>query len=170
MDTDTKQKTVGVASYETQQLAKRLKVAVDAEDYNVIPYSELSAICGFDVQRDGRSYLKSAREIVERDTGRLLAVVPTEGVKLATLEEQTAIAPDVVQRLKRATTKGLKRVARVQMDKLTDEQRRECHTAASVLGAVHLFTKPKSIARIESAVDKAMDKLPIGDTLKLFDK
>jgi hypothetical protein len=165
-----KQKTIGQASYETQQLVAKLKAVVTAENYEVIPYADLSKIIGFDVQRDGYSYLKSAREIVERDTGRLVGIVLGEGVKLLTPEEQVAIGPDSLQRLKRATTKSIKRIGRVQVDRLTADQRLDYHTTASVLGAVHLFTKPRSMAKIEEAVSKTADKLPIGDTLKLFGK
>jgi hypothetical protein len=165
-----KTKTIGAASYETQQLAEKLKAVVTAENYYVIPYSDLSKLIGYDVQREGYNYLKSAREIVERDTGRLIGVVLGEGVKLLTPEEQVAIGPDSLQRLKRATTRSIKRIGRVQVDKLTDDQRLDYHTTASVLGAVHLFTKPKSVAKIEEAVSKTSDKLAIGDTLKLFGK
>lgn len=167
---ERKTKTIGQASYETQQLVEKLKAVVTAENYAVVPYSELSKIIGYDVQGDGYSYLKSAREIVERDTGRLIGVVAGEGVKLLTPEEQVAVGPDTLQRLKRATTKGIRRIGRVQVDRLTDDQRLDYHTTASVLGAVHLFTKPKSVSKIEAAVSKASDKLPIGETLRLFGK
>ena len=165
-----KKKTVGQASYETRQLVQKLTAVVKAESYDVVPYSELSRLIGYDVQRDGYSYLKSAREIVGRETGRLIGVVPCDGVKLLTPEEQVAIGEDSVQRLKRSTSKSIRRIGRVQVDKLTDDQRIDFHTTASVLGAVHLFTKPKSVAKIEDAVSKAADKLAIGDTLKLFGK
>ena len=170
IEQEPKTKVIGQASYETQQLVERLKAVVSAENYDVIPYNELSGLIGFDVQKDGYPYLKSAREIVERETGRLVGVVLGDGVKLLTPEEQVAIGPDSLQRLKRATTRSIKRIARVQVDKLTDDQRIDYHTTASVLGAVHLFTKPKSVSRIEEAVSKSAAKLAIGETLKLFGK
>lgn len=165
---ETKKKTVGIASYETQQLAARLKKAVESDSYEVISYGELTRIIGYDVQAEGRAYLKSAREIVERDTGRLLGVVATEGVKLLTPEEQVAAGHDAITKTKRATSKAIKRIGRVQVDKLTPDQRLDHHVTASVLGAVHLFTSPKSVSKIEGAVQKSADKLAIGDTLKLF--
>jgi hypothetical protein len=39
-----------------------------------------------------------------------------------------------------------------------------------VLGALHLFTRPKSISRIESAVSQQSKTLAIGETVKLFTK
>ena len=170
IEQEQKTKVIGHATYETQQLVDRLKAVVAAENYDLIPYAELSSLIGYDVQRDGYSYLKSAREIVERETGRLVGIVLGEGVKLLTPEEQVAIGPDSLQRLKRATSKSIRRIGRVQVDRLTDDQRLDYHTTASVLGAVHLFTKPKSVAKIEDAVSKAADKLAIGDTLRLFGK
>ena len=169
---ETKKKTVGQACYETQQLVAKLKAIVAAEHYDVVPYQDLSALIGYDVQANGEGYgyLKSAREIVERETGRLIGVVAREGIKLLTPEEQVAICPDTMQRLKRANAKGIRRIGRVQVDKLTEDQRLEYHTTASVLGAIHLFTKPKSVSKIEAAVSAASDKLAIGDTLKLFGK
>ncbi len=168
MEENGKKKTVGISSYETQQLVARLKKQVDTEDYGIVPYSELSALIGFNVQREGYSYLKSAREIVERDTGRLVGVVAGEGVKLLQPEEQVAIGPDTIDRMRRYTTRGIKRVARVQVEKLSEDQKREYHTTSSVLGALHLFTKPRSVAKIGEAVKTASDKLAIGETLKLF--
>jgi hypothetical protein len=167
---EEKTKAIGTATYETQLLADRLKKAAIEDSYEVIPYAELSAIIGADSQREGRAHLVSARRIVERDAGRLFGVVINEGIKLLTVEEQTAIGPDVVQKVKRATHRGIRRVAKAQTDKMTPEQLHEHNTSASVLGALHLFTRPKSISRIESAVSQQSKTLAIGETVKLFTK
>lgn len=170
--TDQKQRErpIGTASYETQQLADRLKKAAAAESYDVIPYSELSQIIAADVQREGRSYLISARRIVERDTGRLFGVVLDRGVKLLEINEQAALGTDYVMRTKRLTRRAVTRLAHAQTEKMSADQLREHHTNASILGAMGLFMRPKSIAKIEDAVDKCSAKLAIGETLKLFEQ
>lgn len=164
-----KKKVIGVASYETQQLVARLTEAVKDECYDIVSYDELTSLIGFNVQNSGRSYLTSAKEIVERETGRLLGTVRNEGVKLLTPEEQASIGTESVTRMRRATSKSIIRVARVQTEKLTHDQLREHHATASVLGALHLFTKPKSVNKIKEAVSPSAGKLAIGDTLKLFE-
>ena len=167
----TEHKVIGQASIESQELFRRLKKAVDADDYAVISYGELSKLAGTDVQRDDRCYLDTARRMAERETGRLFGTVAGEGVKLLTPDEQVAQGSDVVARIRRATKRGITRVGRVQVEKLTDDQRKEYSTNASVLGALYHFSRPKSIEKIGTAVAKQdAGKLAIGDTLKLFAK
>lgn len=167
----TNQKVIGHASIESQEIFRRLKKAVDADDYSVITYEELSALVGTDVRKDERYYLNTGRRIAERETGRLFGVVAGLGVKLLLPDEQVAQGADAVQRIRRATKRSITRIGRVQVDKLNDEQRKEYSTNASVLGALHHFSKPKSVEKIATAVvNHNAAKLAIGDTLKLFAK
>jgi len=157
-------------AYETQQLVERLKKAVTKEDYDVIGYAELSKIAGHDVQNSckGRSRLSSARRICERETGRLLGIVEGVGVKLETVEEQAAEPSHMLNRLKRMSRRSRQRLEKVQYDKLGNDQKIEHGVAASVMGAVELFGRSKSLERLRGAVKTASDKLAIGDTLALF--
>jgi hypothetical protein len=155
-------------SYETQQLAERLKKLSKEEDYRIVPYSELSKIAGHDVQHDpkGRARLMSARKICERETMRLVGVVDGEGVKLLTVEEQASLPGE----LKRFSRRSRGRLEKVQYDKLNNEQRIEHGVSASILGAVEMFGRSKSIERLRGAVKTTSEKLAIGDTLALFGK
>jgi hypothetical protein len=161
---------IKVASYETNQLAERLKKQVAAECYDIIPYEELSNLIGRDVQKDPAAYgyLRTARAICERDTNRLVDAVAGEGIKVLTPHEQAALGAEGIARLKRFTNRRLDRMARVQYDKLEPTEKVQHNLAASVFGAVQLFSRQKSIEKLTSAVQKATDKLAIGDTLKLF--
>jgi hypothetical protein len=159
-------------SYETQQLAERLKKLSKEEDYRIVPYSELSKIAGHDVQHDpkGRARLMSARKICERETMRLVGVVDGEGVKLLTVEEQASLPGVVLGKLKRFSRRSRGRLEKVQYDKLNNEQRIEHGVSASILGAVEMFGRSKSIERLRGAVKTTSEKLAIGDTLALFGK
>ena len=164
-------KVIGHASIEAQEIFRRLKRAVDAEDYGVIKYTELSALVGSDVQREERGYRDTARRMVVRETGRLFGIVVGEGVKLLDIAEQVSTSSDAVARIRRATKRSITRAGRVQVAKLTEDQKKEYSTNASVLGALYHFSRPKSVEKIGTAVAKqASDKLAIGDTLKLFTK
>lgn len=158
------------ASYETQQLTERLKRLVAEENYEVIPYSELSELIDRDVQHDdaARGYLMSARRACERETNRLVDVVPGEGVKLLTPREQALLGPDAIARLRRFTRRRIGRMAKAQFDKMNNDEKLQHNLSASILGAVSLFGRSKSIETVRQAVKACADKLPIGETLKLF--
>jgi hypothetical protein len=165
---EQKQKVLGVAAFESQVLAKRLKEAVEKDCYDVIPYTELSALIGFDVQEDGRGYLNTARQIVERDNERLFGIVRGVGVKLLDVPEQATVGPDAVKKMRKASCKTARRLARVQFDKMNNEQKHQYLTSASAVGAIAMFTSRKATNRIGEAVSTTMSKMTVDDTLKLF--
>lgn len=166
----TDKKVLGVRSYETQQLVIALKKLVATDNYDVLTYAELSRICGKDVQHEGRGNLESAVRAAELETSRLFGTVFKEGVKLMTPKEQPTVATDGLVRIRRAVNRRIKRIGRVQMDKLDSEGRTQLGVAASVLGAMQMFSRPKSVEKIAHAVRQTEERLAIGETLKLFNQ
>jgi len=148
-------------------LVDRLTKLTPAE---VVGYHELAKIAGMDVRPGGKGYdrLSRARLIVERESLFLLGIVPGEGVKRLVPEEQAAIANSSVTGLKRFVRRRGKRLAIVEYGKLNPTQQIQHNMAASVLGAVQLFTRPKSLEKLSGAVHEAHGKLPVGNTLSLF--
>lgn len=165
---EQKQRVLGVAAFESQVLAKRLKESVDKDCYDVIAYTELSALIGFDVQEGGRGYLNTARQIVERDNNRLFGVVKSVGIKLLDVSEQATVGPDAVKKLRKASCKTARRLSKVQFDKMNNEQKHQYLTSASAVGAIAMFTSRKATNRIGEAVSTTMNKMTVDDTLKLF--
>lgn len=160
-------KAIGARTYETQLLTDRLKLLQPDE---VVTYAELSRIAGMDVGRLSKGYtrLASARRITESEAGFLLGPVAGVGIKRLPVAEQAALGPQSVGRLKRFTRRSFRRMALVEYDKLDRQQQAQHNLAASVVGVVQLFTKPKSIEKLSGAVEQTAAKLPIGDTLALF--
>ena len=160
-------RVIGQRAYETQLLADRLLKTQPGE---LVSYEELSKIAGMDVRPGGPGYgrLGSARNIALCEGRILLEPVAGEGIKRIVPEEQAGLGPKYVSTLKRASRRRLRKLAAVEYDKLNDQQRTQHNVAASVLGCVEVFTRPKSLEKLTGAVQQATAKLPIGDTLKLF--
>lgn len=159
------------ATYETQQLVNRLKQLVEANDHNVIPYSELSAIAGGDVQHDSKpkGYLRTARETCEKECNRLFGVVPGIGVKLlAPGQEQAGFANDRLTRMRRASRRSKTRISRIQWDQMKEEDRRLALLALTFVSTVAAFSSPSRLKRLDAEIAKSGAALPVATTLALF--
>jgi len=153
---------------EAQMLARRLIESVEHNDYELISYGVLSVIAGADVTKEMRGCLMTARKIAERETGRLFDCIPRQGIKLLTPQEQASVSDQSMTSLKRLTKRKLWRLERVEFDKLPEEAQTRHSLAASVLGTVALFMRPKSQQKLLGAVTARNGRLAIGDTLRLF--
>jgi len=153
-----------VVSFETQQLADRLK---SLQVGDIVSYEELSRLAGENVQQHS-ARLRSARKMVERDSGFLLAPIRGIGIKRIEPTEQAMIGPNAIQKARRRTNRDLFRMSLVAFDALTDEQKAAHNTAASALGAMELFTRARSLHKLAAAVGNQHERIPVADTLKLF--
>lgn len=167
-------KTVGgkppvfMASYEAKQIAERLIKAAKDERYEPISYDELTAICGYNTRGEGRGYLRTAIKIAEAATNRLFGCVRRVGIKLLEPCEQVAQGTDTVNRIRRASKRGLHRAGKVEYARLTEAEKNEHNTSASLMGALHMLSAPKAVKKITDSVSKASEKLAVDGVLKLF--
>jgi hypothetical protein len=160
-------KAIGARSYETQLLADRLKNLKPAE---VVSYHELATIAGMDVRPGGKGYqrLDRARHIVETESLFLIGTVAGVGVKRLEPDEQAAISDNSIGAVKRLARRRAKKLSIVEYGRLNPTQQNKHNMAASVLGVVQLFTRPKALEKLSGAVHEANGKLPVGNTLSLF--
>jgi hypothetical protein len=115
--------------------------------------------------------LRSAVERAKKQTGKLFVCAPTKGIKLAAAgDEQLAVATDSMQRVKRKLRRTTQDIGRIEQDKLDHQQRVRLHTSASIIGAMLHFTANRSVNKIEQAVAQSSGRLPIEDTLKIFER
>lgn len=159
------------ASYETMQLKARLQRLVDERDYSIVPYAELSAIAGGNVQTDAKygGYLRSARKACENETGRLLGAVRGVGVKLlAPGKEQASVSSDHLSRTKRAARRGRDRILKIQLETLSPQDRHSVLVGLTVAGTLAAFLAPSRLRRLQTAVTQHGAALPLSETLALF--
>ena len=155
--------------FETQLLYDELHKRAVANDHSVITYEELNKLVGGDVQREYYSYLWTAKEAAQKDTGRLFGTVKKLGVKLLTPAEQASEPDAAIRDIRKKTKRRLDRLSRVQYSELPDAAKQRHNVAASVIGALHLMTSASKIKKLEAKVQERREKLDFGDTIKLFE-
>ena len=159
------QKPIGVVSVDTSLLAGELaKTSVG----DVLTYHTMSEKIGRDVQGVARTNLTSARRIVQRENNMVFGAVSGVGVKRLDDVEISATSDDTLARIRRASHRGIKRMACVVVANLNNAQRIEFNTRASALGMLNHVTKSGSMKRLETVVADNQEKLAIGKTLEAF--
>jgi hypothetical protein len=145
----TEKKSIPEMSHEAQMLARRL---AQLEPGETVPYAELDRIIGKPVQQN-RGLLRTARNAVERDYSVVLECVRKEGVRRMRPTEIGAVGVAAVESIRRKARRTRTRIARGTAGRsLSDQAQRQVSLQVSVLGTLELFTRPKSIKKIEERV------------------
>lgn len=137
---------------------------------STVTYAEMEQCIGRPVtpQTQGYSYLASAKRILLRDHGILVDAEPKVGVRICTNEEKLLVSGRHVKRARRAVKRSGQTLRSVEVDRLTDEQRRDLYGRMSIVTGLELLAAPSAVARIAKVVtDHA---LPSAKTLDLFRK
>lgn len=155
-------------SLDAQLLYERLVKAAVGE---LITYEELSAIVGRDVRNDCYSALGTARDIAKGDR-IVFDCVTNEGLKRLDDAQTVSAGAEYISRAKNAAKRGARIVAASRYENLGPADRVKHNTTLSVLGAMELFGKPSSVAKVEKQITQADQngRLSLDDTLKLFGK
>ena len=160
-------KVIGTISFETSATVERLRKATP--DASFIPYSELTALIGRDVQTDGRHNLEAARNIALREHGMNFGVVWNEGVKLMDDTERVSTGEGTKNRIRRLARKGVRNVTSVRnFDALPTDVKVKHHAYVTIFRITDASTRPKKILQIEGEVKEVMRALSMKETLKLF--
>lgn len=133
----------------------------------VIEYGALSALIGRDVQGPARYHLISAMRMLSK-AGKEFGAVRGVGVKRLSSAEVVTVAETHIDRSRQAAKRGMRRLSNADYESLDNAARLRHNTTASVLGAMVLFGKPKSVAKVASAVEQAHAELPVGRVIELF--
>lgn len=160
-------KSIPEASVDTRLLRDRL---LKLNHDETVSYAELSEVIGRDVQTVARSNLASARRMAERE-GVILDAVSRVGIKrLTSGAAADSTGPRIRERIRRAASRGARRIAVIPFAELTAEQRIKTSAEASHLGALRAFAADKQTRKIEQQIDKQQpQQLALAKTIKVFE-
>lgn len=137
----------------------------------IITYEELSDLIGRDVSPNGDAYScqASARRKCLADDGIVIECVRSVGVKRLNDEAVARTGDHSINRIKRESNRGLKRISSVQdFNSLSSEAKISHNAAFSVLGVLAHLTKANHVKKVERAVTSSQAVLPLGQTLRAF--
>jgi hypothetical protein len=135
----------------------------------IVTYMELSAIVGRDVRKDPtRGHLDTARKVVEREDGFVIAAVYGIGLKRllppAVIEQQKAVITSVNRKARRA----MKKLATVPVESLDSKGREDFNTVACHMSMVAATTTQNAAKKLRNEVVKSQQQLPLAKTLDAF--
>lgn len=147
-------------SYDVQQIVERLlKLAVG----ETVEYAELDKLGG-----DNRSKVASARRIIQKENQIVTAAVAGVGIQRLADVEIVKTGATSVAKIRRESQRGMKRLGCVNYNELDNAAKAKHDAAASHLGVLAEFAKPKTIERISDAAAKKIAKLTLDETLAAF--
>lgn len=152
-------------SIETQQLYKRL---LTMNDGDVVPYDELNAIIGDDVQNGARAKLATARQAAYHETKRVYAIVPKIGVKRLTADECSGALSSTVQQTHRRARKAFRQSADMPFEEMSGEAQQAVTLSRTLLHFVAESTSPKKQKALTDGLGDEPEGLGFVKTLQLF--
>lgn len=136
-----------------------------------LSYVDLSTAIGRDVRKDGYGTLNTAKKYVEKEHSILIETVTKEGIKRSA--DYSGTLDRTRKHIKKAAKRSLRRVlaSSIKDTAMSNTDRINVNTQASLLGAVMMFTDNKSVKKLEGSVLANQSKeLPTADTIKEFMK
>ena len=165
-----KRKAINELHTDTRILMNMLTMKLVKEDADIVTYEELSKAIGRDIRNGARGLLATARKHVEQDNGIALVVVRDAGIKKT--RDYPGMMDESMTGIRRRAARMTRRIlGAVASDTLDDDQQNKVSSRLSMLGVIGLFTRRKSVNRIEAKVREIGNKeLPTAETLRLFGK
>lgn len=165
-ETTEKKKAIQELSADTSLLVERLRKVEVGE---TIDYQTLTNVIDRDVRDEASGNFRSALHIVQRDYQIVFGTIRGVGVKRLGDSEKVACADNSIRKIHREAKRGRDKLLCVtDTDKLSNADRIKFNTGIAAFGALHEVTKTKAIERLEAAVKKSADKLPLSSTLQAF--
>lgn len=162
-------RSIGERSYTTDCLLKRLLTASEAMSDEIIPYEELSALAGGDVQGAMRHHLWYARLILRRDHQANAEAVPNRGIRvLIQPPHQLGSTINELGKARAAARRTLEKARCVAVDGLNPQERIRYYAIYSAAGVVHEFAAPKAVRRMERKATERQAVLSFQETIRLF--
>ena len=153
-------------SYEVQSLVERI---TKLEIGETITYEALAAVAGSNPNGERfAGQLASARRIAQADSQIVTGTVRGVGIQRIGGADIVRSGQQSIGRIRRESVRGLKRLACVDYGTLDNAARAKHDAAASHLGVLAEFAKPKTVTRIEAAASDKTQKLTMEETLKAF--
>ena len=135
----------------------------------IITYRELGDLIGRNVQKQARGNLYTAIHMMQREHTIVFGTVKGIGLKRLNDEEVAHTGGGVLQHIKRATTRGIRKLICIEdFNSLPNEAKIKHNASLSILGVFREMTKQKKIKQIESKVNETQLQLPIVKTIEAF--
>ena len=161
--TPAKQAPQFTATVQTRELAERLKRAAVGE---IVPYIDLSRICGFSVQTGkGRKRLDSARDIVRREAEIVFGVVQSQGLKRLDNAEIVNLGPASRKRIARAARRTVKKIVCVDYGALSSSDKIKHNGEMAVLAVIASSARDATVRKISPGVEAGVP--PLAETIRL---
>lgn len=161
------EKTIPEISLNTRMLFERLK---PAQQRDVLTYSELSAVIGLDVQKEGYHHLYSARRKAEVELGMVFEAIENVGIKRlddnGIIASYTDRAVDLTRKKARRYRQKLTKV--VDYNSLPDVSKVKHNATLTVLWFFEKMTQHKRFDKIKQVVSSTHKTLSFDKTLELF--
>lgn len=168
-ETNGKTRSMFEVSIDTKLAFERLQRCTPDE---IVSYKELTELLGRDAQTAGYHNIAQARNMLLRGEGgtpMAFSAVVGVGVKRMADGDLANSGRHYAARIRRTSKRGMQTLAAVSdFDALPNESKIAHNAMVSLLGAIALASKEKSIQKIEIAVDKEQEKLSFAKTLALF--
>lgn len=135
---------------------------------DTVPLAELAALVSGNPKSNlFRSQLASARRAVQRDGRKVFGVA---GGAITRLDDPAIVstASDTLQRIRRASVRGVARLGCVDYAALSQADRARHDAAASHLGILAECSRPKVVAKIADKALEKQQKLTLDETLAAF--
>lgn len=158
-------KAIPEISVDAQTLISRLRKMQKGE---AVSYKELSALISADVQQKARGYLNTARNRLLMDEAMVFEAVRGIGIKRMDDAQIISVGDQTTGKIHRASKRALRKLNCSDAGNLTNDQKVELNTAASIAGCIALMTRPSKLNLIRAAVKQAENRLATGRTLDLF--
>jgi hypothetical protein len=132
-----------------------------------LSYTDVSAAIGRDVRKH-YWLLRSAMERVEKESGSLLAVVRSIGVKRLASEELSGVGADAIRKVRRTARRGYNRLDTIRTNDLPQSEATKIVAHKSQLGAITLVADGRKTSTVAAEVAKTGNAIPAGRVLDMF--
>jgi hypothetical protein len=149
---------------DAQLLIERLGKAEAGE---TIAYRELSEVIKRDIQKF-RGPLMTARRALQRERQIVFECVTDVGLKRIVGIEIVDSAATATHAIGRTAKRAVRKLGCAEYETMDAGGKIKFNATASILGAVELFARPKSMKALEQRVEETANKLPSAETLRLF--
>lgn len=158
-------RTLGESSIESQLLYDRLSIANKGDE---IAYTELTQICGRNVQTTGYAALQTARNRCEKLNHAVFGTITGKGIRRLTNDEIPETAQSHIQHIRRTARRAAKKLACVDYQLLPDSAKLTHNINLSLLGVLSEVSKPGGSKIIETKIRQDQQALPVGKVMELF--
>ena len=165
-DSGDAKRSIPERSAQTILLMDALRKLANPGDF--VPYASLSAVCGRNVQKEGRCYLASAVRALLHEEGLLYVTVYAQGIKRGGAGVALDCGRQSVAKIHREGRRGIKKMGSADLSKLDNEGRVAFNAVGAALGALSLVSQSRSVEKLRLACATEQRKLELKETLQQF--